>query len=67
MALGQPEFAIAPDLDHMARLDRRGGRGEDDRDLLEMAAHHRDVAGVILDALFLLEARLMRLVDDDQP
>jgi hypothetical protein len=31
-----------------------------------LAAHHRDVAGVILDAVLLLEARLVRLVDDDQ-
>ena len=32
----------------------------------KLGAHHRDVAGVILDALLLLEARLVRLVDDDQ-
>ena len=50
----------------MAGLDRRGGRGEDDRHLLELGAHHGDVAGVILDAVLLLEARLVRLVDDDQ-
>ena len=31
-----------------------------------LRAHHRDVAGMILDALLLLEARLVRLVDDDQ-
>ena len=37
-----------------------------DRDLLELGAHHRDVAGVILDAVLLLEAGLVRLVDDDQ-
>ena len=65
-ALGQLELAVAADLDHVAGLDRRRRRGEDDRDVLEMAAHHRDVAGVILDAFLLLEARLMRLVDDDQ-
>ena len=63
----EQQLAIAPDLDHVARLDRRGRRRQDDRDLLEMAAHHRDVAGVILDAFLLLEARLMRFVDDDQP
>ena len=67
VALLEQQFAIAPDLDHVAGLDRRGRRGQDDRDLLEMAAHHRDVAGVILDAFLLLEARLMRFVDDDQP
>ena len=32
-----------------------------------LAAHHRRVAGVILDAVLLLEARLVRFVDDDQP
>jgi hypothetical protein len=65
-ALGQLELAVAADLDHVAGLDRRRRRGQDDRDFLEMAAHHRDVAGVILDAFLLLEARLVRLVDDDQ-
>jgi len=31
-----------------------------------MRAHYGSITGVILDALFLLEARLMRFVDDDQ-
>ncbi len=50
----------------MPGLDGGRGAGEDDRDFLQLRAHHRDVAGMILDALLLLEARLMRLVDDDQ-
>ena len=31
-----------------------------------LRAHHGGVAGVVLDAVFLLEAGLVRLVDDDQ-
>ena len=65
-AVGKRHLAIAADLDHVPRLDRRRRGGEDDRNVLELAAHHRDVAGVILDAFLLLEARLVRLVDDDQ-
>ena len=30
------------------------------------AAHHRSIAGVVLDAFLLLEAGLVGLVDDDQ-
>ena len=30
MALGQLQLAVAADLDHVPRLDRRRGRGEDD-------------------------------------
>src|SRR3546814_19265466 len=30
-----------------------------------MPAHHRDVAGVIMDAILLLEAGFVRFVDDD--
>ena len=51
----------------MCRLSIAGvAVDEDHRDVLELAAHHRHVAGVILDAFLLLEARLVRLVDDDQ-
>ena len=66
VAVGELELPIGADLDHVAALDRRRRRGEDDRHVLELGAHHRDVAGVILDAVLLLEARLVRLVDDDQ-
>ena len=65
-AVGQRDFAVAAELDHVAAFDRRGAEDEDHRDVLELGAHHRDVAGVVVDAVFLLEARLMRLVDDDQ-
>ena len=62
----QRHLAVAADFDHVPGLDGRRRGGEDHGNVLELAAHHRDVAGVILDAFFLLEARLMRLVDDDQ-
>ena len=64
--LGEPHFFVAPDLDHVAGLDGGGRGGEEDGDFLEVATHHRDVAGVVLDALLLLETGLVRLVDDDQ-
>src|SRR3546814_1207763 len=32
----------------------------------QQAAHHRHVAGMIMDAVLLLEARLMRFIDDDE-
>ena len=65
-AVGQRDFAVAADLDHVPALDRRGRRRQDHRHVLELAAHHRDVAGVVLDAFLLLEAGLVGLVDDDQ-
>ena len=33
---------------------------------MHLSAHHRDIAGVITNAVFLLEAGLMRLIDNDQ-
>ena len=66
IAVGQLQLPVGADLGLVAALDRRRGRGEDDRHLLQLGAHHRDVAGVILHAFLLLEARLVRLVDDDQ-
>ena len=65
-ALGQADLAVASNLDHVPAFDRRCRRGEDHRNVLEAGAHHRSVAGVILDPVLLLEARLVRLVDDDQ-
>jgi len=38
----------------------------DYRDILELSAHHRGIARVILNAVLLLERRFMRLIDDDQ-
>ena len=66
MPRAQLQFAITPAIDHVPRLDRRGRRGEDHGHLLEPRPHHRHVAGMVLDPVLLLEARLMRLVDHDQ-
>ena len=59
------QFIIAL-LDLVLALDRRCGRRQDHRDLFVQSAHHRDIAGVIAHPVFLLEAGLVRLVDDDQ-
>ena len=66
VAAGQLHLGVAAERDLLARLDRRGRGGEDHRAFLEQPAHHRDVAGVIVNAFLLLEARLVRFVDDDQ-
>src|SRR3546814_16260661 len=58
-------MAVTPRLDHREAFERGGRARQHHRQSLEMSAHHRDVARVIMDAILLLEARLMRLVDDD--
>src|SRR3546814_16378999 len=65
VARGQDDMAIAPRLDLREAFERRGRARQDHRQPLEMPAHHRDVARVIMDAVLLLDARLGRLVDDD--
>ena len=66
-ALGQSDLAVAADLDHVPAFDCRGRRGQDHRHVLEPGAHHRGVASMILNSVFLLERGLVRFVDDDQP
>src|SRR5690606_21576722 len=66
IAAGQLDLLIAAQLHLMARLNGWRGGGENDRAFLEEAAHHRYVAGMVAYALLLLEAGLMRLVDDDE-
>src|SRR5436853_632999 len=53
-ALGQMQAAVAAALRVDLGLNRRRGGGEQQRDLRLARAHHRHVAGVIADALFLL-------------
>ena len=48
-------------------LDRRRRRRQHDRDLGDMRAHHRHVAGVIMRAFVLLVGLVVLLIDDDQP
>ena len=50
-----------------ARFDRGRRRGEHERRALDARAHHRHVAGVIVDAILLLIGALMLLIDDDEP
>ena len=52
------------DVDH--RLQRRRGRCQHDRAALEAGAHHRHVAGVVDDAVLLLEGGVVLLVDHDE-
>ena len=49
-----------------ARFDRRRRRGENDRRAFQPRAHHRHVARMIGDALFLLIGAFMFLIDDDE-
>ena len=65
IAIIQPHMAIAAQLRIDAALDRgRGGRQNAGRPL-KARAHHRHVAGVIGDAVFLLVGALVFLIDDD--
>ena len=66
IAGGQDDVAIAAGLDHREAFERRSRAREDHRQALERPAHHRDVARVIVDAILLLEAGFVRLVDDDR-
>ncbi len=63
----EPQVAVAPRLGVDAGFERRGRRGQHHGGLLEAAAHHRHVAGVIAHAVVLLVGGLVFLVDDDEP
>ena len=65
-ALGQrePPVAAAPRVDF--GLERRRRRRQHHRDLGDMAAHHRHVAGVVVHAVLLLVGRVVLFIDDDQ-
>ena len=47
-------------------LDRWRGGGQDDRNIAQAGTHDGHVAALIEDAVFLLEAGVVLLVDDDQ-
>ncbi len=66
VAARQVDLRIDPAFGHLQALERGGGAGEHHGHLLEMPAHHRDVARIVAHALFLLEAGLVRFVDHDQ-
>ena len=59
-------MAVAALLGVDQALDRGRGRAQHHGRLPEMAAHHRHVARLIGDALLLLVALVVLLIDDDQ-
>ena len=66
IAAGQVHVAVAAGAGVDVAFDRGRGGGEDDRELGEIAAHDGHVAGLVVDAVLLLEAGVVLLVDDDQ-
>ena len=51
----------------LPRFKGRRGRAEDDWTVFQMGAHYGDVARVVARRFVLLVARLVLLVDDDEP
>ena len=47
-------------------FDRRRSGGKNDRKAVDMRAHHRHVACMVADAIFLLVGRVMLLIDNDE-
>ena len=66
VARRQLDFFVAPRLHLRPTFDGRCGARQYHRHIGEFRPHHSDIARMIMDAILLLEARLMRLVDDDQ-
>ena len=64
---GDFKTLVPPDGHHVAAFQRRGGACQHDREAFELAAHHRNVARMIANAIFLLETDFMRFIDDDKP
>ena len=61
---GDAAIAAAPRID--LGLERRRRRRQHHRDLRDVAAHHRHVAGVIVHAVLLLVGRIVLLIDHDE-
>ena len=66
VSFGQFQLGISALRDLLAGLDSGCGARKDDGAASEVRAHHGHIARMILDALLLLEARLMRFIDDNQ-
>ena len=62
---GQFDVAIAPGARVHVALDRGRRRGENDGKFAEACPHDCHVAGLVVNAVFLLEALVVLLVDDD--
>ncbi len=60
----QAVVAAAPRID--LGLDRRRRRRQHHRELGDVPAHHRHVAGMVMHAVLLLVDRVVLLIDDDQ-
>src|SRR3546814_4342065 len=56
---------VAPGLHVVEALQRRRCGHQHRRNAAELRAHHRHVAGMVGDAVLLLEGALVLLVDDD--
>ena len=65
VAAGEQQVRVAALARVHLRLERGGCGGEHDSRLLDPAAHHRHVAGVVGDAILLLVGGLVLLIDDD--
>ena len=63
---GKFQFFVITKGNLLSRLDCGGRASEDDGAPLEPRAHHGDIAGMVVNAVLLFEAGLMRLVNDDQ-
>ncbi|MCY1180489.1 hypothetical protein D9M73_209360 [compost metagenome] len=66
-ALVQAQQAVAAALCVVQAFQRRRGRAEQDRHVLQAGAHHGQVAGVVAQAFLLFIGAVVLLVDDDQP
>ena len=66
MALGQAEMGVTALRRIDAAFDGRGGGRQDNGQIFNAAAHHRHIAGVVMDTIFLLIGCFMLLIDDDQ-
>ena len=66
VAIRQQRAAVAASFDIDDRLQRRRGRHQHGGAALQARAHDRQVAGVINDAILLLEGGVVLLIDHDQ-
>ncbi|MNZ72742.1 hypothetical protein D3C78_911290 [compost metagenome] len=66
-ALVQAQQAVAAALCVVQAFQRRRGRAEQDRYVLQTRTYHRQVAGVVAQAFLLFIGGVVLLVDDDQP
>ena len=62
----QREQLVVAALGIVPAFQRRRRRAHDDGDVLELGAHHGDVAGMVARRRFLFEAAFVFFVDDDQ-